>query len=83
VPEGEGFKVFVVDATGMAHEREVKVGARTASGVEVLEGLKSGERIVTSGAYGMQDSAKVVAPKPDSAKEEKESDAAPPSKAKP
>jgi len=82
VPEGEGFKVFVVDATGTAHEREVKVGARTAASVEILEGLKAGERVVTSGAYGMQDSAKVVAPKPDSAKEEK-GDEAPPSKAKP
>jgi membrane fusion protein (multidrug efflux system) len=85
VPEGEGFKVFVVDATGTAHEREVKVGGRTAASVEILEGLKAGERVVTSGAYGMQDSAKVVAPKPDSAKAEKEGDEAPspPSKAKP
>ena len=80
MPEGDGFKVFVVDATGTAHEREVKVGARTSSGVEIVEGLKAGERVVTSGAYGMQDSAKVVAPKPDSAKE---GDDAPPSKAKP
>src|SRR5262249_25877880 len=29
VPEGENFKVFVVDANSIAHEREVKVGART------------------------------------------------------
>lgn len=60
VPEGEGFKVFVVDASGIAHEREVKVGGRSASGVEITEGLEAGERVVTYGAYGMQDSAKVV-----------------------
>jgi membrane fusion protein (multidrug efflux system) len=60
VPEGETFKVFVVDANGIAHEREVKVGGRSASGVEITEGLKAGERVVTYGAYGMQDSAKVA-----------------------
>ena len=60
VPEGEEFKVFVVDANGVAHEREVKVGGRSAAGVEITEGLKAGERVVTYGAYGMQDSAKVA-----------------------
>lgn len=60
VPEGEEFKVFVVDASGVAHEREVKVGGRSAAGVEITEGLKAGERVVTYGAYGMQDSAKVA-----------------------
>jgi RND family efflux transporter MFP subunit len=60
VPEGDEFKVFVVDAAGVAHERDVKVGGRSAAGVEITEGLKAGERIVTYGAYGVQDSAKVV-----------------------
>ena len=60
VPEGEEFKVFVVDATGMAHERDVKIGGRSAAGVEITDGLKAGERVVTYGAYGMQDSAKVA-----------------------
>src|SRR5512133_1865891 len=63
VPEGEEFKVFVVDANGVAHEQDVKIGARSATTAEVVEGLKGGERIVTSGAYGVEDSAKVVAPK--------------------
>jgi membrane fusion protein (multidrug efflux system) len=60
VPEGEEFKVFVVDGNGIAHERDVKVGGRSAAGVEITEGLKAGERVVTYGAYGMQDSVKVV-----------------------
>ena len=62
VPEGEEFKVFVVDANCIAHEREVKVGGRTSTVAEILEGLTAGERVVTSGAYGVADSAKVVAP---------------------
>jgi membrane fusion protein (multidrug efflux system) len=60
VPEGDEFKVFVVDAGGVAHERDVKVGGRSNAGVEIVEGLQAGERVVTYGAYGVQDSAKVV-----------------------
>jgi cobalt-zinc-cadmium efflux system membrane fusion protein len=60
VPEGEAFKVFVVDAKGLAHARDVTVGGK-ATGVDwITDGLKAGERIVTTGAYGMQDSAKVA-----------------------
>jgi len=71
VPEGEGFKVFVVDANSIAHERDVKVGARTSTSARIVEGLTAGERVVTSGAYGVEDSTKVVAPK-DAAKTEPE-----------
>jgi RND family efflux transporter MFP subunit len=60
VPEGDSFKVFVVDSAGIAHEQEVKIGSRSANGVEILEGVSAGDRIVTFGAYGMEDSAKVV-----------------------
>jgi RND family efflux transporter MFP subunit len=64
VPEGEGFKVFVIDATGVAHEREVTVGAKTDKVAEITEGLAAGERIATHGAYGLEDSVKVVPLKP-------------------
>jgi membrane fusion protein (multidrug efflux system) len=64
VPDGETFKVFVVDATNVAHARGVKVGGRTDKVAEITEGLKPGERIVTTGAYGMSDSAKVEPLKP-------------------
>ena len=59
--EGPGsYKVFVVDAKRVALAREVKVGGRTPTKVEIIEGLKAGELVVTQGAFGMQDSAKVV-----------------------
>jgi membrane fusion protein (multidrug efflux system) len=60
VADGDAYKVFVVDASNVAHEREVKVGAKSSTGVEIVDGLKAGERIVTTGAYAMQDSAKVA-----------------------
>jgi RND family efflux transporter MFP subunit len=62
VPEGDGFKVFVVDAQNVAHARPVTVGARADSVAEITSGLTAGERIVTYGAYGLSDSAKVVPP---------------------
>jgi RND family efflux transporter MFP subunit len=65
VPEGDGFKVFIIDPNGIAHEREVTVGGRTDKLAEILEGLKGGERIATQGAYGLEDSVKVVPLKPD------------------
>ncbi len=69
VPEGEDFKVFVVDSTSIANERDVKVGARTNTTAEIVDGLKAGERIVTTGAYGVEDGSK-VAPLKDTTKAE-------------
>lgn len=60
VPAGDGYQVFVVDASGMAHARPVSVGARTDKLSEITQGLSAGERIVVHGAYGVQDSARVV-----------------------
>jgi hypothetical protein len=78
VPEGEGYKVFVVDASRHAHATPVSVGARTQQLAEITRGLEGGETVVTSGAYGVQDSATVVpittapgAPAPESAGAEK------------
>ncbi|MBI2795869.1 MAG: efflux RND transporter periplasmic adaptor subunit [Gemmatimonadetes bacterium] len=64
VPAGEGFKVFVVDAAGVAHGAAVKIGGRSAGGAWVTEGVKAGDRVVTKGAYGMDDSTRVVSGKP-------------------
>jgi len=60
VPQGEGYQVFVVDRNSIAHARDVTVGGRTASVAEITKGLSAGERVVTYGAYGVEDSAKVV-----------------------
>ena len=64
VPDEEGYRVFVVDAKGTATARSVKIGGRTEAKVEILEGLKGGETIVTQGAYGVEDSVKVAHPVP-------------------
>jgi RND family efflux transporter MFP subunit len=64
VPDPEGYKVFVVDKRGTALARSVKVGGRTETKAEITEGLAGGETVVTKGAYGVEDSAKVTKPTP-------------------
>ena len=59
VPEGDGYRIFVVDSAGIAHARAVTVGGRNESLVEILSGLSAGETVVTIGAYGVQDSARI------------------------
>ena len=71
VPTGEGFKVFVVDEKGIAESRPVKLGGRSDHGAWVTDGLKAGENIVTKGAYGVDDSARVQGPGAPEVKEEK------------
>lgn len=60
VPDGEGYHVFVVDSAGIAHARTVTVGIRGDAYAEVLSGLEPGETVVTHGAYGVTDSARIV-----------------------
>lgn len=60
VPQGEGFKVFVVGADSVAHERPVTVGGRAEGLVQVASGLQAGERVVTHGAYGVEDGVRIV-----------------------
>ncbi len=59
VPGGEGYIVYVVDSAGTAHTRPVTIGGRTEAVVEVASGLQAGETVVTHGAYGVADGAKI------------------------
>lgn len=56
-------KVFVV-AGGRAQERPVKAGLREAGWVEILEGVKPGETVATSGLAQLYDGAAVTAAPP-------------------
>jgi RND family efflux transporter MFP subunit len=60
VPIGDGFQVFVVNAADIALARKVTVGRRTDTVAEITGGLSGGERVVTEGAYGVEDSVKVT-----------------------
>jgi multidrug efflux pump subunit AcrA (membrane-fusion protein) len=53
-------KVFVVEGDH-AVERMVKLGARDGSLVEILEGIKSGERVITSNIEQLHNGVSVSA----------------------
>jgi len=46
--------VFVADADDVAHKVSVTAGRRQDETVEILSGLKPGERVVTVGAFGLK-----------------------------
>ncbi len=61
VPSKEGIEtVMVVDSSSVAHERKVKIGVRELEQVQITEGVKPGEKVIVSGALGLQDNAKVL-----------------------
>lgn len=59
VPGEEGTHVFVVNGQGIAHATPVRVGERSEDRAEILSGLHGGERVVTQGAYGVSDGARI------------------------
>jgi membrane fusion protein, multidrug efflux system len=62
VPDSAGFKVYVVKR-GVAYATPVEIGTRGDSLVQITRGLAVGQTVVTTGAYGLEDSSKVTVPK--------------------
>ena len=57
---GDSMTVFVVEGDTIAKARSVTVGVRRNGVAEILAGLRAGERIVVSGAFGLVDGMLVV-----------------------
>jgi len=55
----EGSSVMVVGSDGHAHQRKVQTGIQEDDRVQIVQGLKEGEAVVTVGAYGLPDNVKV------------------------
>lgn len=51
--------VMVAGGDGLAHQQAVKLGIRNGDDVQIVEGLKEGEKVVSSGAYGLPDKTKI------------------------
>lgn len=51
--------VMVVDKDNVAHQTEVKVGVRSGNKIQITEGIKPGDTVVSTGAYGLPNGAKV------------------------
>jgi multidrug efflux pump subunit AcrA (membrane-fusion protein) len=62
--------VMLVGSDNRAHQKPVKVGVRQGDDVEIVEGVQAGDRVVTSGAYGLPDNTQIKVE--EQKKEEKE-----------
>jgi len=51
--------VMQVGADNYAHQKSVKVGIRQGDQIQITEGLKEGDQIVGSGAYGLPENSKI------------------------
>jgi multidrug efflux pump subunit AcrA (membrane-fusion protein) len=52
--------VFVIGADSVAHAHSVTVGVRQNGRAEVSGDLQPGDRVATTGAYGLSDGMRVV-----------------------
>ena len=52
--------VMVIGTDNRAHQTAVKTGVREDNKIQIVEGIKEGERIITSGAYALPDKTKVA-----------------------
>jgi RND family efflux transporter MFP subunit len=57
---GSDATVYTAGDDGIAHARPIRIGARDASRVEILDGVAAGERVITHGAYALRDSVRVT-----------------------
>jgi multidrug efflux pump subunit AcrA (membrane-fusion protein) len=51
--------VMVAESDGRAHQKAVKVGIRQGDDVQLLEGVQAGDKVLTTGAYGLPDNTKI------------------------
>jgi len=65
--------VMIAGADGLAHQQTVKLGIRNGDDVQIVEGLKEGDRVVSNGAYGLPDKTKIKVEAADSPSKEKPS----------
>lgn len=54
-----GEKVMVAAADGTAQERKVETGIRDGDNVQILSGVKAGEKVIVRGGLGLDDKAKI------------------------
>jgi len=53
------YHVFMIGADGRAHRTDIKVGLRDHDQIQVTEGIKAGDLVVTSGGYALSDGLSV------------------------
>jgi len=55
-----GFIVYTVGTGSIVERKTVKIGTQNETRVEILEGLREGEKVVTSGVLNLQEGDMVI-----------------------
>jgi RND family efflux transporter MFP subunit len=55
----ENSYVFVVNEDNTVRQQDVSIGLENTDRVEILSGIRSGDRVVVEGSYGLDDGAKI------------------------
>jgi multidrug efflux pump subunit AcrA (membrane-fusion protein) len=77
LPSDEGGeKVMAAGSDGLAHEQPVKVGIHSGDDVQILSGVKAGDKVITQGGLGLDDKAKIEIVKPGSEPDAEQKDGA-------
>ena len=50
---------MLAGSDGRAHQKAVKLGIRNGDDVQVVDGVTEGDKVVSSGAYGLPDKTKI------------------------
>ncbi len=56
---GQGTSVMVIGSDSRAHQTKVLTGIKQGARIQITQGLKEGELVVSEGAYGLPDGTKV------------------------
>jgi membrane fusion protein (multidrug efflux system) len=59
VGEGDRRFVYALTADGIAHRVQVRTGIRSGNRIEIVEGLRLGQKVVTEGVVKLSDGMKV------------------------
>jgi HlyD family secretion protein len=62
--------VMVVGPDSHAHAKEIKLGIKQGDQQQILQGVNEGDKVITSGAYGLPDNTKVTVEAPKAAPEQ-------------
>jgi membrane fusion protein (multidrug efflux system) len=59
IPVLQGHRVFTLDK-GVAEQRDVRIGIRTDTHVQILEGLQAGDTVITTGVLQLAPGSQVL-----------------------
>ncbi|GAC1435066.1 MAG: efflux RND transporter periplasmic adaptor subunit [Terriglobales bacterium] len=73
--EDGSVSVMQVGSDNRAHKKNIKTGVRDGDDIQVVEGLKEGDKVVSPGAYGLPDNAKIEVQAPAQSDDKEKGDA--------